>query len=44
VFHHASPIKMGGKRLVFCMFYSCDESIDLSHEKSPLRVDKLMED
>jgi hypothetical protein len=44
VFHHASPIKMGGKRLVFCMFYSSDENIDLSHEKSPLRVDKLMED
>jgi len=24
VFHHAKPIKQGGRRLVFCMFYACD--------------------
>jgi len=30
VFHHASPIKMGGKRLVFCMFYAADDNTDLS--------------
>ena len=30
VFHHASPIKLGGKRLVFCMFYACKGGTDLS--------------
>ena len=30
IFHHASPIKLGGRRLVFCMFYACDEGTDLS--------------
>ena len=24
VFHHASPINEGGRRLVFCMFYGCE--------------------
>eukprot|EP00966_Prymnesium_polylepis_P256407 5923584-Prymnesium_polylepis.1 len=30
VFHHASPIKLGGKRLVFCMFYVSEDGSDLS--------------
>ena len=30
IFHHASPIKMGGRRLVFCMFYAADAGADLS--------------
>ena len=30
IFHHASPIKLGGKRLVFCMFYQCDDGTNLS--------------
>ena len=30
VFHHASPINHGGRRLVFCMFYACDAGSDLS--------------
>ena len=30
IFHHASPIKLGGKRLVFCMFYACEGGTDLS--------------
>ena len=30
VFHHATPIKLGGKRLVFCMFYACEDGTDLS--------------
>ena len=30
IFHHASPIKLGGRRLVFCMFYACDPAKELS--------------
>jgi len=31
VFHHASPIELGGRRLVFCMFYACHGGGDLSN-------------
>ena len=27
--HHASPIQLGGRRLVFCMFYACGEGTTL---------------
>ena len=30
IFHHASPIPLGSRRLVFCMFYACDAATDLS--------------
>ena len=30
VFHHAKPIKQGGRRLVFCMFYAAEAGSDLS--------------
>ena len=30
VFHHASPIKLGSRRLVFCMFYASEDGTDLS--------------
>jgi len=30
VFHHATPINVGGKRLVFCMFYATADNTDLS--------------
>ena len=30
IFHHATPIKLGGRRLVFCMFYACEQGGDLS--------------
>lgn len=37
VFHHATPIKLGGRRLVFCLFYACEESTDLSkHALGPV--------
>ena len=28
VYHHASPIQEGGKRLVFCMFYACETDLE----------------
>jgi hypothetical protein len=30
VHHLATPIKPGGRRLVFCMFYACDANNDLA--------------
>ena len=30
IFHHATPIQLGQKRLVFCMFYACEGGKDLS--------------
>ena len=30
VFHHATPIQPGGRRLVFCMFYAAEAGTDLS--------------
>ena len=34
VFHDAKPIKLGGKRLVFCMFYAAEEGCDLRTSRS----------
>ena len=34
VFHDAKPIKLGGKRLVFCMFYAAEEGRDLRTSRS----------
>ena len=28
VYHHASPIELGGQRLVFCMFYACEHDLE----------------
>jgi hypothetical protein len=28
--HLASPIKLGSRRLVFCMFYACEDGVDLA--------------
>ena len=34
VYHDASPIKVGGRRLVFCMFYAAEPGTDLTSSRS----------